>query len=345
MIFSSADLESIRHLLCQLGDTIRDRVIRARNDGLAATFSEVAGETAADTIYQIDKFSEEAILDWFSTKWPHKWPVEVVMEGIEDENPVTFPPSANLENTVATVILDPIDGTRNLMHDKRSAWALAAFAPRNGRRPRLSEIAVAAMTELPPSKQTLADQISACRDCGPAGIVAHRISLADNSRTPIRLAPSSARTFAHGFASFCKFFPEGKSLIAKIEEDLWSEIHGLGRETSPVIFDDQYISTGGQIYEILAGRDRMIADIRPEILAAAGFPSSLVCHPYDICTGLILTEAGGILETPTGAPLDAPLDTTSPISWIAYANENLAAQIRPTLQNLLQKHIPKIRVD
>ena len=36
-----------------------------------------------------------------------------------------------------------------------------------------------------------------------------------------------------------------------------------------------------------------------------------------------------------GAPLDAPLDTTSPISWVGYANPTLAALARPVLQRLV----------
>jgi hypothetical protein len=58
------------------------------------------------------------------------------------------------------------------------------------------------------------------------------------------------------------------------------------------VFDDQYIATGGQIYELLiwprphAGR---LAAFRLEKL---GFDSALVCHPYDICTALLLQEAG-----------------------------------------------------
>src|SRR5690606_39113672 len=126
-------------------------------------------------------------------------------------------------------------------------------------------IIVASMTELPPSKQTLADQISACKGCGRDGIVSHRIDLTTGRQIPLRIAPSSASDFRHGFASFCKFFPEGKSLISRIEEELWGELYGLGIDASPVIFDDQYISTGGQIYELLVGHDRMVADIRPPV--------------------------------------------------------------------------------
>ena len=47
----------------------------------------------------------------------------------------------------------------------------------------------------------------------------------------------------------------------------------------------------------------MIGDIRPMVFAKLGIESSLTCHPYDICTELILREAGGIVETPQGGRL------------------------------------------
>ena len=59
-------------------------------------------------------------------------------------------------------------------------------------------------------------------------------------------------------------------------------------------FEDQYLSTGGQLYELMAGHDRFIADIRPllqSVVASRGLPPALCCHPYDICTALIARSA------------------------------------------------------
>ena len=331
------EIETARRLLCQLGDAIRELVTDARNRGLTANFTDVAAETAADTIYGIDKLSEEPILAWFEKKWPTDWPVELVMEGIDESETTIFPKTIPPEKVRFTCIIDPIDGTRGLMYDKRSAWALAALAPRGNRQPRLSDLTVAAMTEIPTSKQSVTDQISGFAGGGPSGIVAERRDPISGTIKKLPLRPSTATDFRHGFASFCKFFPEGRSLTSKIEEALWRELGELDVATSPVIFDDQYISTGGQIYEILVGHDRLIADLRPLILPKAGFPSSLACHPYDICTGFLLNEAGAILETPDGKPVDAPLDTTSPVSWIAYANSTLAEKVRPVLRKVLKE--------
>lgn len=325
------DAQRARQLLCTLGDHIRDAIVHARTLGVTS-FANVSRESIADTIYEIDRVSEEAIAHWFSRHWPREWPVELVAEGLEGSDASTFPRGTPVEATHWKCIIDPIDGTRGLMHDKRSAWTLAALAPQRGAETRLSDLFLAAMTELPTSKQWRADQVSAVRG---QGIVAEGVNVFDTSRHPLKPRPSTARDFKHGFSSFVKFFPEGKALAATIEETFWSKLYGLGRTFSPIIFDDQYISSGGQFYELLAGRDRMIIDLRPAICEAAGIHSVMLCHPYDVCAALILQEAGVVLETLDGSPIDAPLDTTSPVSWIGYANETLAELARPALREAM----------
>jgi fructose-1,6-bisphosphatase/inositol monophosphatase family enzyme len=367
---TTRQLARARRLLCQLQNHIRDTLLAARARD-ASKFARVAARTAADTIYHIDKLSEHAIIAWFDEHWPRTWPVELVMEGVEDRDNLTFPRGTPAARTDWKCILDPIDGTRGLMYDKRSAWILAGLAPQRGARNTLRDIVVAAMTELPTSKQWRADQISAIRGGGPRGVCATAFDIFTRKSTPLRLRPSQAKTFSHGFASVAKFFPEGKTQLAALEEKLWAELQpahvlqaprasGSPVDTtrahvaaaaassataadaapvpgeSPLIFDDQYISTGGQLYELLTGHDRFIADLRPLVFAKLGLTSSLVCHPYDICTALILTEAGGIVEHPlNGSAVNAPLDTTSAVTWVGYANPTLARLARPVLKRLL----------
>jgi hypothetical protein len=177
--------------------------------------------------------------------------------------------------------------------------------------------------------------VSAVRGCGAAGVVARALDLRTGRTTAFKPQLSRAADFKHGFASLVRFFPEGKALTAQIEEALWIELYG-GAKQSPLVFDDQYISTGGQLYELLIGHDRMLGDIRPLVFAKLGIASSLTCHPYDICTELILREAGGLVESPSGRLLREPLDTVSSVAWIGYANETLARQVRPILRRLIK---------
>jgi fructose-1,6-bisphosphatase/inositol monophosphatase family enzyme len=296
--------EAIRSLLCALGDHVRDLVVGARGIDMAA----IEGRTSADTIYAIDRVADDALVGWFATHWPD---VELVSEGLEERVLIGTDPQW-------TVIVDSIDGTRGLMYDKRPAWCLAAAAPRGGS---LRDVVAAAMSELPTTKQGLADQLSGTRG---NGVVAERIDLRDGARAALTVRPSTALDLEHGFAAVAKFFPSGKVALAQLETELFTR---LG---SRDVFDDEYISSGGQLHELIAGRDRFVADLRPLV-----DPAAFACHPYDVCTAMLLEEAGGVVTDPRGGPLDVPLDTTTAVAWVGYANPDLAARIGPILAELV----------
>jgi fructose-1,6-bisphosphatase/inositol monophosphatase family enzyme len=340
MNLPSTDLEDLRQLLCRMQDEIRDQVVLTRDASPLEELSRVVEVTKSDTIYRIDRVGEEAILDWFRQHWPARWPIELVMEGQEGRDPVLLPEGTAPDSIQLCCIIDPIDGTRSLMYDKRSAWVLSGIAPRTSSRARLCDIAVAAMTEIPTTKQRLADQVSAIRGLGPGGIRSERVNLDTKQRRRFEAHPSTATDLRGGFASFARFFPEAKGLLAEFEECLWNRLYTLGKPGVPSIFDDQYMCSGGQLFQLLTGRDRMLGDLRPLALAKLGLDSALVCHPYDICTALIAQEAGCIVGDPRGRPLDAPLDTVTPVAWIGFANRELEAHVRPALAEMLERYFP-----
>jgi fructose-1,6-bisphosphatase/inositol monophosphatase family enzyme len=331
-----ADCQRFRRLLCALQDEIRAAVIAARARA-GRTFARVAGVTAADTIYQVDRISEEAVLEWLEQHWPREWPLELVMEGLPTGR-TTVPRGTPVEATRLVCIIDPIDGTRGLMYDKRSAWILAAVAPQRGAKTSLRDIVAAAMTEVPTSKQDRADQLSAVLG---EGVKATRCDLRTGRQRALPVRLSRATQFDHGFVSFARFFVTGKVLTARIEEAFWRRLRGTSRDDGALVFEDQYISTGGQLAELLLGHDRMIADLRPLVHARLRRPTALACHPYDICTELILREAGGVVESPDGRRLDVPLDTETPVAWVAFANPRLARLARPALRAALRGELLK----
>src|SRR4029078_10350122 len=110
-------------------------------------------------------------------------------------------------------------------------------------------------------------------------------------RVPLTVQPSSATDLEHGFAVVSKFFVPGKVALAQLETELFTR---LG---SRDVFEDEYISSGGQLHELLAGRDRFVADLRPLV-----DPEAFACHPYDVCTAMLLEEAGGVGADPRRAP-------------------------------------------
>ncbi|MBL8775504.1 MAG: hypothetical protein JNK12_06230 [Acidimicrobiales bacterium] len=298
------DPEEARRRLCMLGDVLRDTVIASRGIDM----SVIEGKTEADVIYAIDKITDDALVDWFDANWTD---VELVSEGLEE--PIV------LGEPRWTVIVDTVDGTRGLMYDKRPAWALAAAAPHGGT---LRDIAAAAMTELPTTKQGLTDQVSAVRG---EGLVSERIDLRTGARAPLALRPSTATDLEHGFAQVAKFFPPGKADLVAIEAALFDHLGATE------VFDDEYICSGGQLYELLGGRDRFTAELRPLV-----DPAAIACHPYDLCTAMLLEEGGGVVTDPWGAPLDVPLDTTTPVAWVGFANPVLAATVGPVLADVLR---------
>ena len=82
-------------------------------------------------------------------------------------------------------------------------------------------------------------------------------------------------------------------------------------------FEDQYISSAGQLYELMSGHDRFVADLRPlvnTLLAARGQIPVFCSHPYDLCTSLIATEYGVVVTDASGEPLDCPLDLDTDVA-------------------------------
>ncbi len=151
---------------------------------------------------------------------------------------------------------------------------------------------------------------------------------------PLAFRPSQSDTIDHGFAMVTNFLPGTKVLASELMEFI--VLHVLGEAHHAHVFDDQYISTGGQFYELIVGHDRFNADLRPVFHRLQGGPAGLCCHPYDCATMLIADEAGVILTDAAGNALDGPMDTTTPLSWIGYANSALQNRIEPLIQKFLR---------
>jgi len=318
-----------------LHDLMRDQLLlhlhRQEEDALSEDLAGIADVRGGDTIYTIDAHVEE-ILFAFCEEWARAdGPFVLIAEGIEDAGWRVFPEGATTEAAQFLMIVDPIDGTRNIMYNKRSAWVLSGIAPNKGVATTLADIEVAVMTEAPTTRALLSDQLWATRG-GGAHRVAQNLLTGERRNLPIR--PSQSESLAHGFASIAKFFPPAKAATAAFEEELLARVAPNEGE-NPLVFDDEYISTGGQIYEILVGHDRFIADLRPVFFEALGLPKKLVCHPYDICVELIAREAGVVITDEAGRPLSAPLDIRADVAWAGYANAALRARIEPHLIELL----------
>jgi fructose-1,6-bisphosphatase/inositol monophosphatase family enzyme len=333
--FADAAEQRILPLIQRLHRRIADTVLDAFRKRDADELASVAGDDGGDTIYAVDRVSEDVLFEELGREAEALGGLLLVAEGIPGGRTV-LPVGRDAASARYVVIVDPIDGTRGLMYQKRSAWVLTGVAP-NGPAPRLSDLVLAVQTEVPIVKQSLADELWAVKG---RGFSARRRNLASGELQPLALRPSRAPGIEHGFAMLSRFFPGARDLIAALDEEIVRTVLGPRPAGRAVCFEDQYISTGGQLYELIAGHDRFNADLRPlfdRVLSERGEPLSLACHPYDVCTALIAEEAGVLVTGPDGQPLDAPLDVDTPVAWVGYANAIIRALIEPVLLEALAR--------
>ena len=333
-----AKLKQIAESIKRLHEIIRDEVVSACEDFSLDQLSKVAYEGKGDTIYSIDLISENRIIEYFENEISKISPVILIAEGIAEKGNIILPAGAFERDAEFRIIMDPIDGTREIMYQKRSAWILTGIAPNKGKNTNLRDIEFAIQTEIPIVKQHLSDIVSAYKG---KGIEARRYNRLTGDYLPITLRPSSAQSIRHGFAMIARFFHGARDILAKIDEEIVESILGKTHSDKALCFEDQYLSTGGQIYELISGHDRFVADLRPlleGILAERGLKLGLCCHPYDFCTELIAREAGVIITDERGNPVRAKLNVTDNISWIGFANNDIKKEVDPFLGKTLMKY-------
>src|SRR5512145_2930327 len=246
------DCEEVARRLATVGAVARDHVLNELRRQSSESLSAVVFESAADKIYVIDRSVETALLPALVEHLQPELSFALICEGVNDEQPLAFPAGTPIDECRARLIIDPIDGTRPIMYNKRSAWWLAGLAPNRGDKTSLQDIDVAVQVEIPTTRAALADTLRAIRGCGVSGETTNLIT---GERTSFRPRPSGAPTIKEGFASVFHPFPGGKEIFAAIEEDLAREIIGGLEASKTAMFDDQYLSTGGQLYELMMGRD------------------------------------------------------------------------------------------
>ena len=321
----------------RIHERVRDAVVIASEQAEIEQLAEISDdESEGDTIYAIDRVSEELLVQLFAEEVARRAPIVLIAEGIEDGK-LVLPVGTNERDAVWRVIVDPIDGTRGLMYQKRSAWVLTGVAPNRGDETNLQDIELAIQTEIPLVKQHLSDVLWAIRG---KGAQAERFNRLTQQRKPLPLRPSRATTIRHGFAMVARFFPGAREELAAIDEEIIRRVLGPVERGKTHCFEDQYLSSGGQLYELMMGHDRFVADLRPlteKVLNRAGLVLGICCHPYDLCTELIAREAGVIVSDERGEPVRAPLNVEADIAWAGYANDAIRSEIEPVLQRVLKE--------
>ena len=312
----------------QIRSEVRKQILEKSYEEL----SRVAKEGMADISYKIDVAASEKFIEEFALSLSKTCPVAIIVEGWKRK---VFPEGSipRLE-----IIIDPIDGTRGLMYDLRSAWILTGVAVHKVKGNNLSDIYLAVQTEISLTKQTQGSVLWAVKGKGATEEI-YNLKTGKLSRKGI-LQTSPAKSIRHGFACFVDFFPGCKEEIGRLADTVFEKVLGSVKKGEASVFNDQYIANAGQMYLLSTGRYRFIADLRPEtekILNKKGKKLGLAAHPYDICTALIAEEGGAIITDAKGNKLSYPLETDIDCSWIGYANKAIRNSVEPVLLKELKK--------
>lgn len=331
-----SDVRELLEPIRNLHERIRAAVIAACERETSDELAKVVKEEEGDTIFAVDRVSEELLLAFFEREVAPANPLVLIAEGLEGGQ-ITLPRGASETDAVWRIIVDPIDGTRGLMYQKRSAWILTGVAPNRGPNTDLEDIELAVQTEIPLIKQHLSDVLWAVRG---KGACAERFNRLAGKQFPLCLQPSKAENILQGYAQIARFFPGARDVLAAIDDEIVFDALGPVQPGKANCFEDQYTSSGGQLYELMAGHDRYVADLRAllgPVLAERGMPAALCCHPYDLCTELIARELGVIVTGADGGPLRARLAVEPDVSWAGYANQKIRSSIEPLLQAALNR--------
>lgn len=226
-------------------------------------------------------------------------------------------------------VFDPVDGTRPLMCGLRSAYFSVAYAPPGPHAPQLDDVTLGLLHELTvPGHAAPTRWLATETQNGP------RTWRSTPTDPLARHTVDASAELERHYLSFFRFHPRERVAIAELEAAFLARLAAEGVDLDH-IFEDQYTSNCAQLALIASGTYRMVADLRAWLARARGWPV-IATKPYDIAAAqLIARGAGAVVLAPDGAPLKAPLDATTALSFVAFANPATAARCAPHLAAVL----------
>lgn len=295
------DREALASALADAGRAVRDAVRSAGGDGDAAVVRSEGG----DEVFGVDDRAETALARELAGL--ARWPGTAVVEGRDSALAVAGGQGP------WRYICDPVDGSRVYLAGKRSAWVLLGAGREAAT---LEDLEVGAAVEIPLPGAASGVVAYAARG---AAARAFRDDLARGGPPdPFTLAPRSGAEVARTFVSVVRGLHRPRSPLAQWEDAVLSHLEGP-------LFEDAYLSTGGQLMGLAAGADAAVLDPRPLVGGATG----LCAHPYDLAAIVVARSAGVVVEALPPGPLDVPLDTSTDVAWAGYANSEIAELVRP----------------
>ena len=292
------ELITLARALVEVGRDVRRGVGEHRGDADA----EIVRNAGGDDVFGVDARADEVLLESLERRCGARWSGTLVIEGFDDvltvgdgRGPWRF-------------IADPVDGSRPWLWGKRSAYVLLGA----GREAEvLDDLEVGACVELPTSRAALSLTAAAVRDHGVEAC--DDIVAVGGVGRPVELEPLDGELQDHSFVTVASLAVGTLGRLGAWQDAVLDGLH---------VYDDNYISSGGLLVEVACGRQAAVLDPRPSL------SDSMVAHPYDLAAWLVAAEAGAVVESLDGSPLRVPLDTSTPVAWAAYANDDIAAELR-----------------
>ena len=316
----------------------RAALARAAERGSLADLARPEREGVGDVTYGLDALTEHEVERWLDevaregplsllsedTGWLHRGPA--VGGGKPRE-------LAGFDHGGPRLVLDPVDGTRNLMADLRPAWTVLAFAPPGAEQPRMAEVTAGFLAELPDSRAGRFRVLHAFAG-GPCELALREADSGARVQAR-RLQVDEDDRVDHGYFPFFRYDPELRADLARVETDFFLRLQRSEGAELRHVFDDQYICNAGQLALLALGTYRMIADLRGTLARRRG-KATTTSKPYDIAGAVICARAAGcVLTDARGEALDFPLDARTPLDFIGWTNARTQRRLEPHLQAAL----------
>jgi hypothetical protein len=325
-------VEKIKNLQFEMRDVYIKTLKEARQTSLEK-LSRIAKFGVGDLSYAIDKAPDKLLEKTFE-----EWGQEMPMIVIEEEwGATTFPKGTHPEDCEIRLIIDRLDGTREIMYAKNKAWILTGIAPNKGVKTYLDGIEIAVQTSVGKNVFGEDEVLWATKKHKTVLEIWNLDKKKFKKELPV--SPSKAKTIEHGFLPIVLYFEGYKKVLGSIADKLTEKILGPVHKGLSRVFDEQYISSGGELANLVTGKYRGVIDIRPFLGRITGTPFGLCAHPYDLCTELIVDKAGAIIDC-FGVYTDridkrVPLDAKTDVAFIAFANKDIKKQVEPALKEIL----------
>lgn len=332
-------LDPLRELSSRIRDAARGEMRGALEAGNLARVAQPVGQGAGDVTFRLDEVTEEIVTVWLA-EVAQRGPISLLTEDSGWRHVGPGPGGVReldgFDHGGPRLALDPIDGTRNLMTDLRSAWTVVSFAGPGSGEPRLTDISLGIVSEIPDTRAARFRSLSAILGDGC------ELAIAEIEGPPAtltsRLRADEDDRVDHGYFPFFAYVPDLRPAITELQTRFFERLARLEGAEVESCWDDQYISSGGQLALTAMGTYRAVVETRALMSRRRGISVDNVAKPYDMAgAALCASEAGCVVTTPEGGPLDFPIDTDTPVDFVGYCNEATAARLQPHLTAALRE--------